>query len=284
MLGNFDFMVSDAYGDAYPSYIYSPCEKAERYFADGDYQTSIAQCRTALESIVQWMYSSDDFPELSPAFYNTLDEKMHAPAFRQILHDSWLLNKLDNVRLLGNLAVHNGNGDFSRGNALACLSNVYDLMLNIEAQLWENPHTEPFFEPFYEQEEWQPVYEQPVYRDLPTLLAEAKSNSDAEAAAKLALLISHDDPTIDLEAYARALPKNTPIRDLIAMLIRPNLLNARINAGPFKVTSLISRCYSDYPWWEKDIIFKLCTQASRKHVVETEAQIEEMLQKLAAIQ
>lgn len=284
MIGNFDFMVSEARIDTYPEHIYTPCEKAERYFADGDYQTSIGQCRTALDSIIHWMYSSEDFPDLNPSFGGTLDDKMHAPAFNQTLHDSWLLRKLDDVRLLGNLAIHNSQGDFSRGNALNCLKNVYELMLNIEDQLWEAPYNAAFFEPFYEQESWIPEYEQPAYRDLPTLLAEAKANGDAETAAKIALLLSDNDSSINLEAYAKALPKNTPIRDLIAMLIRPNLLNARINAGPYKVTSLISRCYGDYPWWEKDIIIKLCTESSRKHVSETEAEIEELLQKLAALQ
>lgn len=168
---------------------------------------------------------------------------MRHPSFRNVLHDSWLLKRLDDVRLTGNQAIHNNTaGDFSPKHALDCLQAVHDQMLNIEKQLWEYPYTGRFFEPVYEVLPEDDFPLEPEYRDIRALLNECEASGDAENAAKFALLLSDEDPDIPLTAFASALPEHTPIRYLIGMLTNPQILKARIDAGPYAVTSLVSRC------------------------------------------
>ena len=90
-----------------------------------DPSTSVINCRRAMEFAIKWMYSVDD--ALEPPYQDNLYSLFSAEDFRDIIgSDIW--KRLDLIRRLGNIAVHNHKKKITKDQAKLCLNNLFIFM------------------------------------------------------------------------------------------------------------------------------------------------------------
>ena len=96
---------------------------AERVFQI-DKETSIINCRRAMEFAIKWMYSVDQSLEMP--YQDKLVSLMSTEDFHDLV-DNDLWKRLDLIRRIGNRAAHNGR-KISEDEARLCLQNLFIFM------------------------------------------------------------------------------------------------------------------------------------------------------------
>lgn len=86
-----------------------------------DFASSVINCRKAAEFAIKWMYSVDG--DLIMPYQDNLVTLLNTDEFRKLIGID-LYRRLDFIRKLGNLAVHN-NRNISREQAGLCLENLH---------------------------------------------------------------------------------------------------------------------------------------------------------------
>lgn len=127
-----------------------------------DPSTSVINCRRAMEFAIKWMYSVDD--ALEPPYQDNLYSLFSAEDFRDIIgSDIW--KRLDLIRRLGNIAVHNHKKKITEDQAKLCLNNLFIFMDFIAYCYADNYQEIEFNEKLLEQDN----LEININRDIPDI-------------------------------------------------------------------------------------------------------------------
>ncbi|MGN0483964.1 MAG: DEAD/DEAH box helicase family protein [Lachnospiraceae bacterium] len=89
-----------------------------------DTESSVINCRRAMEFAIKWMYSVDKSLEMP--YQDTLISLMSTEDFHDLVDDA-LWKRLDLIRKVGNRAAHNGR-KISEDEAILCLKNLFSFM------------------------------------------------------------------------------------------------------------------------------------------------------------
>ena len=100
MPGNFTFLEKDERFAAFAGL----CAAAEHCYAINP-ASCAANCRIAMEAAVKWLYSADS--SLKQPYDDKLASLLSAACFKNLLDDTRLHGRLEFLRSLGNIAVHN---------------------------------------------------------------------------------------------------------------------------------------------------------------------------------
>lgn len=114
---------------------------AERVFHI-DLASSVINCRKAAEFAIKWMYSVD--ADLVMPYQDNLVTLLNTDEFRKLIGID-LYRRLDFIRKLGNLAVHN-NRNISKEQAGLCLENLHSFLGFIAHCYAKNPASIPKFD------------------------------------------------------------------------------------------------------------------------------------------
>lgn len=90
-----------------------------------DIETSVINCRRAMEFAIKWLYSVDD--ALVVPYQDKLVSLMNTDEFRDIVGDD-IWERLKLIRLLGNNAAHKGKKKITEEQAKLCLENLFIFM------------------------------------------------------------------------------------------------------------------------------------------------------------
>ena len=114
---------------------------AERIYAI-DPSASVVNCRRAMEYAVKWMYSVDG--SLVMPWDDKLVSLMNTDEFRDIV-DSDVLQRMDFIRRIGNIAAHEGK-KITRDQAQLCLQHLFSFM-DFVAYCYADQYEERRFNP-----------------------------------------------------------------------------------------------------------------------------------------
>lgn len=89
-----------------------------------DIESSVINCRRAMEFAIKWMYSVDEF--LERPYQDNLITLMSTEDFHALV-DEDLWKRLDLIRKVGNRAAHNGR-KITEDEAILCLQNLFIFM------------------------------------------------------------------------------------------------------------------------------------------------------------
>ena len=89
-----------------------------------DVESSVINCRRAMEFAIKWMYSVDDSLEMP--YQDNLMSLMSTEEFHALVDDA-LWKRLDLIRKVGNRAAHNGR-KITEDEAILCLQNLFIFM------------------------------------------------------------------------------------------------------------------------------------------------------------
>ena len=89
-----------------------------------DIESSVINCRRAMEFAIKWMYSVDK--SLERPYQDSLISLMSTEDFHDLVDDA-LWKRLDLIRKIGNRAAHNGR-KISEDEAILCLKNLFIFM------------------------------------------------------------------------------------------------------------------------------------------------------------
>ena len=89
-----------------------------------DKESSVINCRRAMEFAIKWMYSVDKSLEMP--YQDELISLMSTEDFHDIVDDA-LWKRLDLIRKIGNRAAHNGR-KITEDEAILCLQNLFIFM------------------------------------------------------------------------------------------------------------------------------------------------------------
>ena len=89
-----------------------------------DKESSVINCRRAMEFAIKWMYSVDKSLEMP--YQDKLISLMSTEDFHDIVDDA-LWKRLDLIRKIGNRAAHNGR-KITEDEAILCLQNLFIFM------------------------------------------------------------------------------------------------------------------------------------------------------------
>ena len=105
-----------------------------------DIESSVINCRRAMEFAIKWMYSVDKSLEMP--YQDSLASLMSTDDFHHIVDDS-LWKRLDLIRKIGNRAAHNGK-KVSMDEAKLCLQNLF-IFLDYVAYCYADEYEEREF-------------------------------------------------------------------------------------------------------------------------------------------
>ena len=86
-----------------------------------DKESSVINCRRAMEFAIKWMYSVDK--SLGMPYQDKLVSLMSTEDFHDLVDDA-LWKRLDLIRKIGNRAAHNGR-KITEDEAILCLQNLF---------------------------------------------------------------------------------------------------------------------------------------------------------------
>ncbi len=89
-----------------------------------DMESSVINCRRAMEFAIKWMYSVDEYLEMP--YQDSLISLMSTEDFHDLVDDA-LWKRLDLIRKIGNRAAHNGR-KITEDEATLCLQNLFIFM------------------------------------------------------------------------------------------------------------------------------------------------------------
>ncbi len=105
-----------------------------------DIESSVINCRRAMEFATKWMYSVDK--SLKMPYQDTLVSLMSTEDFRDLI-DNDLWKRMDLIRKIGNRAAHNGK-KITKDEAIHCLQNLY-IFLDYVAYCYADSYIEQAF-------------------------------------------------------------------------------------------------------------------------------------------
>ena len=106
-----------------------------------DIESSVINCRRAMEFAIKWMYSVDKSLEMP--YQDTLISLMSTEDFHDLVDDS-LWKRMDLIRKIGNRAAHNGK-KISMDEATLCLQNLF-IFLDFVAYCYADSYKEHKFD------------------------------------------------------------------------------------------------------------------------------------------
>jgi len=89
-----------------------------------DTESSVINCRRAMEFAIKWMYSVDEYLEMP--YQDSLASLMSTEDFHDLVDDA-LWKRLDLIRKIGNRAAHNSR-KITEDEAILCLQNLFIFM------------------------------------------------------------------------------------------------------------------------------------------------------------
>ncbi len=89
-----------------------------------DTESSVINCRRAMEFAIKWMYSVDEYLEMP--YQDSLASLMSTEDFHDLIDDA-LWKRLDLIRKIGNRAAHNSR-KITEDEAILCLQNLFIFM------------------------------------------------------------------------------------------------------------------------------------------------------------
>ena len=106
-----------------------------------DIESSVINCRRAMEFAIKWMYSVDKSLEMP--YQDTLISLMSTDDFHDLVDDN-LWKRMDLIRKIGNRAAHNGK-KISMDEAKLCLQNLF-IFLDFVAYCYADTYEEHKFD------------------------------------------------------------------------------------------------------------------------------------------
>ena len=164
-----------------------------------DMESSVINCRRAMEFAIKWMYSVDKSLEMP--YQDNLISLMSTEDFHDLVDDS-LWKRLDLIRKVGNRAAHNGR-KISEDEAILCLQNLFIFM----------DYVSYCYSDFYEERQYDvnlltETQEEPVVAkssdddvDLQALIAENKALKEELTAKRAEQQQTYVPKPLDLSEY-----------------------------------------------------------------------------------
>ena len=164
-----------------------------------DIESSVINCRRAMEFAVKWMYSVDKSLEMP--YQDTLISLMSTEEFHKLVDDS-LWKRMDLIRKIGNRAAHNGK-KISMDEATLCLQNLF-IFLDFVAYCYADTYEERKYDAslLKRQKEFvvlQKVSDEDV--DLQALIAENKALKEELTARREEQQQTYVPKPLDLSEY-----------------------------------------------------------------------------------
>lgn len=190
---NFDYLKKDPQFDSF-SEVAITAEKIIHI----DAESSIINCRRAMEFSIKWMYSVDK--SLVMPYQDTLVSLMSTEEFRGIV-DADLWKRLDFIRRMGNNAAHTGK-KATLEQAILCLQNLY-IFLDFVAYCYADDYEEGKFNPLlFEQNVTAVTADLDIPEvDLKALIAENKSLKEQLTARREEQQQTYVPKPLDLSEY-----------------------------------------------------------------------------------
>lgn len=191
---NFDFLKKEPQFDSFANVAIS----AEKILHI-DMESSVINCRRAMEFAIKWMYSVDG--SLVMPYQDTLVSLMSTEEFRDIV-DPDLWRRLDFIRRVGNNAAHNGK-KITLDQAKLCLENLY-IFLDFVAYCYAKDYMEGEFHVELLEEQKQLVLEEvpPISEiDLKALIAENQALKEQLTARREEQHQTYVPKPLDLSEY-----------------------------------------------------------------------------------
>ena len=119
MITNFDYLKQEVKFNSF-----SDVAVAAEKILKIDKESSVINCRRAMEFAIKWMYSVDKSLEMP--YQDNLVSLMSTEDFHDLVDDA-LWKRLDLIRKIGNRAAHNGR-KITEDEAILCLQNLFIFM------------------------------------------------------------------------------------------------------------------------------------------------------------
>lgn len=164
-----------------------------------DRESSVINCRRAMEFAIKWMYSVDKSLEMP--YQDKLVSLMSTEDFHDLVDDA-LWKRLDLIRKIGNRAAHNGR-KITEDEAILCLQNLFVFM----------DYVSYCYSDFYEERQYDvklltETQEEPVVAkdsdndvDLQALIAENKALKEELTAKRAEQQQTYVPKPLDLSEY-----------------------------------------------------------------------------------
>lgn len=190
---NFDFLKSEEKFSSFADVAIA----AERII-NIDVASSVINCRRAMESAVKWMYSVDS--DLDMPYQDSLVNLINSVEFRDVVGiDIW--RRLDFIRKVGNIAVHNTQKKISFDQAMLCLENLF-VFLDFVAYCYGDSYEEREFNAELVKEQNAPAKEtEAVDVDLKKLIEENKALKEELTAKRVEQQQTYVPKPLDLSEY-----------------------------------------------------------------------------------
>ena len=164
-----------------------------------DLESSVINCRRAMEFAIKWMYSVDKSLEMP--YQDTLISLMSTEDFHDLVDDN-LWKRMDLIRKIGNRAAHNGK-KISIDEAKLCLKNLF-IFLDFVAYCYADTYVEHKFDETLLEAQKEFVVLQKVLDedlDLKALIAENKALKEELTARREEQKQTYVPKPLDLSEY-----------------------------------------------------------------------------------
>ena len=164
-----------------------------------DLESSVINCRRAMEFAIKWMYSVDKSLEMP--YQDSLHSLMSTEEFYGLVDDT-LWKRLDLIRKVGNRAAHNGK-KVSMDEAKLCLQNLF-VFLDFVAYCYADSYVERKYDATLLQRQQEPVEVKKTSDedvDLKALLAENKALKEELTARRKEQHQTYVPKPLDLSEY-----------------------------------------------------------------------------------
>ncbi len=164
-----------------------------------DIESSVINCRRAMEFAIKWMYSVDK--SLEKPYQDSLNSLISTDDFHNIVDDN-LWRRIDLIRKIGNRAAHN-NKKISMDEAMLCLQNLF-IFLDFVAYCYADTYEEREFDSNLLQQKQDFSFvpktsEEDI--DLKTLIAENKALKEELTARRTVQQQTYAPKPLDLSEY-----------------------------------------------------------------------------------
>ncbi len=163
-----------------------------------DMESSVINCRRAMEFAIKWMYSVDDSLEMP--YQDKLMSLMSTEEFHALVDDD-LWKRLDLIRKIGNRAAHNGR-KITEDEAVLCLQNLF-IFMDYLSHCYSDFHEERQYDLKLLNETPDEVVVQNVFGDidLQALIAENKALKEELTAKRMEQQQTYVPKPLDLSEY-----------------------------------------------------------------------------------
>ena len=164
-----------------------------------DLESSVINCRRAMEFAIKWMYSVDKSLEMP--YQDSLHSLMSTEDFHDLIDDA-LWKRLDLIRKVGNRAAHNGK-KVSMDEAKLCLQNLF-VFLDFVAYCYADSYVEHKYDAALLQKQQETIEIKKTSDDdvdLKALLAENKALKEELTARRKEQHQNYVPKPLDLSEY-----------------------------------------------------------------------------------